>query len=580
MTPTLEATTDTQTTWNPLVHKGKPTNWRPFLAAEPWPRAVPLAPPLDPLLKGRARVGETRAVAVLQDETIPGLLTTAVERDPDGEWIRTDQETLTFGEVASQVAGLAARLGEAGVGHGELVVVTARTTPSYVVCWLALASLGAITVPTDPGATLDELTGLVHQVRPRAVVTDAALRLLVDEARGDVAATDVLDLDTLLADAKGSRSGAVPEGRVTPDDLAVLIPTSGTTGRSKLVMQTHRAYAMAGVGFPWWMGLTPDDRLMTSLPLFHINAPAYSVLGSLATGAGLVLLPRFSASGFLDAARRHGATEFNAIGAMLEILMRQPSRPDDAETDLRLCYTGPSPAREWQEGFEERFGLRVVCGYAMSESPYGLIWRHGTRPFGTLGSVRQHPVLGTVNEARVVDDSGDEVGVGGTGELLLRNPTLTRGYWDMPEETAAALADGWLHTGDLVTVNDDETYTFVARRKEVLRRRGQNLSPAEVEDTIMAHDDVLEAAVVAVPSELTEDDVKAFVVPQQGRSVDFEALREWTATRLSAFKVPRYWQEVDALPRTPTSRVAKHRLPTAHPGGGYGTQPPRRSGWG
>ena len=132
---------------------------------------------------------------------------------------------------------------------------------------------------------------------------------------------------------------------------------------------------------------------MTTLPLFHINAPAYSVMGSLACGAGLVLLPRFSASGFLDSARRHGATEFNAIGAMLEILMRQPERPDDAETDLRLCYTGPSPTREWQEEFERRFGLRIVCGYAMSESPYGLIWPHGTRPFGTLGLPRQHPRL-------------------------------------------------------------------------------------------------------------------------------------------------------------------------------------------
>ena len=190
---------------------------------------------------------------------------------------------------------------------------------------------------------------------------------------------------------------------------------------------------------------------MTSLPLFHINAPAYSVLGSLAAGAGLVLLPRFSASGFLDSARRHGATEFNAIGAMLEILMRQPVRPDDAETDLRLCYTGPSPAREWQEAFEERFGLRVVCGYAMSESPYGLIWRHGERPFGTLGSPRQHPTLGTVNEARVVDDDGRDVATGEVGELLLRNPTVTPGYWQMPEQTEAAVVDGWLHTGDLVT---------------------------------------------------------------------------------------------------------------------------------
>jgi crotonobetaine/carnitine-CoA ligase len=317
------------------------------------------------------------------------------------------------------------------------------------------------------------------------------------------------------------------------------------------------------------MGLDRDDRLMTSLPLFHLNALAYSVLGSLACGAGLVLLPRFSASGFLDSARRHGATEFNAIGAMLEILMRRPERPDDAETDLRRCYTGPAPAREWQEAFERRFGLRVVVGYAMSESPYGLIWPHGSRPFGTLGTPRQHPTRGRINEARVVRDDGREVGPGGTGELLLRNPVLTPGYWEMPAETAQALEDGWLHTGDLVTPNADGTYTFVARQKEVLRRRGENVSPAEVEEAIQAHPDVLECAVVGVPSDLSEEEIKAFVVPAPGRVPDFAALREWAAWRLTAFKVPRYWQELDALPRTPTARIARHRLPIGHPDGEY-----------
>ena len=137
---------------------------------------------------------------------------------------------------------------------------------------------------------------------------------------------------------------------------------------------------MAGEGFPYWMELDASDRMMTSLPLFHINALAYSVMGSLACGAGLVLLPRFSASRFLDAARRHGATEFNAIGAMIEILMRQPERPDDADTSLRLCYTGPAPTQERQEEIEARFGLRLVVGYAMSETTYGLIWPRGTRP--------------------------------------------------------------------------------------------------------------------------------------------------------------------------------------------------------
>jgi len=288
-------------------------------------------------------------------------------------------------------------------------------------------------------------------------------------------------------------------------------------------------------------------------------------MGSLACGAGLVLAERFSASAFLDTARRHGATEFNAIGAMLEILMRLPERDEDPDTPLRLCYTGPAPERERQLEIERRFGMRIVVGYAMSESPYGLIWAHGTRPFGTLGSVRQHPTLGVVNEARVVGDSGSVLGPGETGELQLRNPVLTPGYLGMPEETAAVMSDSWLRTGDLVTVGGDGTYTFVSRVKEVIRRRGENLSPLEVEEVLEAHPAVLECAVVGVPSELSEEEVKAFVVPSAGVQVNFGEVRAFAAERLAAFKVPRYWQLIDELPRTPTARVAKHRLPDGHP---------------
>ena len=509
--------------------------------------------------------------------------------------------------AAGRAGGVAAELADAGIGHGDLVMLTARTTPAYLLAWLALAALGAVTVPVNPASAPAELAGLIGQVRPAVVLTDPDLYPALDQADGaggargaggasgaggtggygghggpglgpvldqaarrDGLVRAVIDVNRLGAGRTAGHALAdLPGAPVRPDDLAVLIPTSGTTGRSKLVMQTHRAYALAGEGFPFWMELDASDRLMTSLPLFHINAPIYSVLGSLACGAGLVLVPRFSASGFLATARRHGATEFNAIGAMLEILMRQPPRPDDADTPLRLCYTGPAPERARQQEIEARFGIRIVVGYAMSESPYGLIWPRGTRPFGTLGAVRQHPVLGVVNEARVVDQAGAELGPGETGELLLRNPVLTRGYWGMPEETASVLTEGWLHTGDLVTVGADGTYTFVSRVKEVLRRRGENLSPLEVEEVLGAHPDVLECAVVGVPSELSDEEVKAFVVAAGGTALDFAALQAFAAARLAAFKVPRYWQQVDGLPRTPTARVAKHRLPAGHPPGEY-----------
>jgi carnitine-CoA ligase len=460
--------------------------------------------------------------------TIPLLFRAAVEDAGDHTWLLAGDETYTYTEALDRVLRATAGLRLAGVGKGDRVLVTARNTAQYLFSWLALMEAGAVQVAVNPASTAAELDGFVRQVEPSLIITDDDVGVLFD---ADPDTCGPADLD--------------------PDDLAVMIPTSGTTGRSKLVMQTHRAYVMAGEGFPYWLQLTADDRLMTSLPLFHINAPAYTTLGSVAARASMVLLPGFSARTFIGEARRHGATEFNSIGAMLEILMRQPVRDDDADNPLRLCYTGPSPVRDRHEEIERRFGIEIVCGYGLSESPYGLMWRHGTRPYGTLGSPRQHPTLGTVNEARVVAE----------GELELRNPTLAKGYYRMPEETAAALVDGWLRTGDLVTENDDGTYTFVGRKKEVIRRRGENLSPAEVEAALEGHPAVAEAAVVGVPSELSEEDVKAFVVPAAGVPFDVHEIRDFAATHLVQFKVPRYFEVVDELPHTPTGRLAKHKLP-------------------
>ena len=520
--------------------------------------------------------------------TIPRLLAAAAERDPDGTWFRSDDGSLTFGGAIAAVASTAERLQAAGARAGDRVMLTASTSPPYLLCWLALTSLGAVAVAVNPRGSPAELTGLIGQVEPRLLVTDAEVADQVAATRRGGGLADrgqpseapfplVCDVHQLVpadwnspaAMATAARSARLPGAAVGPDDVAVLIPTSGTTGRSKLVMQTHRAYAMAGEGFPFWMELTAADRLLTTLPLFHVNAPAYSVMGSLACGAGLVLAGRFSASAFLDIARRYGATEFNAIGAMLEILMRLPERPDDADTPLRLCYTGPAPERDRQLEIERRFGLRIVVGYAMSESPYGLIWPHGSRPYGTLGTIRQHPSLGVVNHARLVSDTGAVLGAGATGELELRNPVITPGYFGMPDETAAVMDGEWLRTGDLVTANGDGTYTFVSRVKEVIRRRGENLSPLEVEEVLETHPAVLEAAVVGVPSELSEEEVKAFIVPAAGVQSDFAELRAYVAGRLAGFKVPRYWEQIGELPRTPTARVAKHQLPSGHHDGEY-----------
>jgi crotonobetaine/carnitine-CoA ligase len=488
------------------------------------------------------------------EPTIASLFRRAVDDAADQVWLVAEDASLTYGEALVRIERAAGGLRSAGVGVGDRVLVTARNTPDYLLTWLALMEVGAIEVPVNPSSAPAEVAGFVEQVDPRLIVTDPGLAPVVATAMGDTgSAATLVDVGQLFEAANDGRGPADLGGGA----VAVMIPTSGTTGRSKLVMQTHRAYVMAGEGFPYWMQLTADDRLMTSLPLFHINAPAYSTLGSVAARASLVLLPGFSASRFFDEARRYGATEFNAIGAMLEILMRQPERPDDADNPLRLCYTGPSPERARQEAIERRFGIEIICGYGMSESTYGLIWPHGTRPFGTLGAPRQHPTLGHVNDARVREVDEDRI-----GELEMRNPAIMRGYYEMPAETAAVLVDGWLRTGDLVTENGDGTFTFVGRQKEVIRRRGENLSPTEVEAALEHHADVAEAAVIGVESQLSEEDVKAFVVAAVGRRIDLVALDAFARERLARFKLPRYYEMVAELPHTPTGRLAKHQLPT------------------
>ena len=489
--------------------------------------------------------------------TIPELFESAVERSGSAPWLTFEGSTYSYEHAYERVGAVAARLAEYGVRRGDRVLATARNEPRYLFTWLGVTSLGAVIAAVDPDSTPAELRALVSQLTPSLIVTGEDLRTTVEEGAPASAAGRVISVDALAR----APASATPHVDSSPGDIAVMIPTSGTTGRPKLVMQTHGAYVLAAEGFPFWLGLSSKDRLMTALPLFHLNAPAYSVLGSLAAGARLILLRRFSAERFFDEARRYGATEFNAIGAMLEILMRRPARTDDANNPIRLCFTGPSPSRQRQLEIEERFGFEIVCGYALSESPYGLVWRRGTRPYGTLGSARQHPRLGVINHARVLRDDGSEAQPGEVGELELNNPAIMAGYFDMPEETSRVVCDGWLRTGDLVRVNADGTYTFVARRKEIIRRRGENLSPVEVEVALESHPDVVEAAVIGVPSELSEEEVKAFVVPVPGATLNPWALREFVATRVSAFKVPRYMETVASLPHTATGRVAKRRLP-------------------
>jgi crotonobetaine/carnitine-CoA ligase len=492
-------------------------------------------------------------------ETIADLVEAAASSRGDRPWLHFGPTVISFEEAAERANGVAEQLADLGVQPGDVVASDLTNSPEAIFVWFGLMQLGALHLPLNPRATAFELAGTLAHAQPVVVVTEPATAEVMTDALREL---PIRPTRVSASEVTAARSPKSFRRLVRAEDPAVLIQTSGSTGMPKLVLQSHRAYVMTAEGFPHWIGLTPDDHMLTCLPLFHLNAQAYSTLGSLGIGARFTLLERFSLSTYWDSVRRAEATQVNVIGAMIEMFRKAPPGPQDRAHQVRIMFGGPTPDRERHLAFERRFGLTLTSGYALSECPYGTVWpRDEPAPYGSIGRLRQHPELGEVNAARVVDDREQPVPDGTAGELLLRNPAVMLGYYRLPEETAAVLRDGWLRTGDLVRRDDTGIYHFLGRKREVIRRRGENLSPREVEAVIEAHPEVAECAVVGVPSEVGEEDVKVFVRRAEGGSVSAEALQDWSVARLSAFKVPRYVEFVEDFPRTPTNRIAKHRLP-------------------
>ena len=491
-------------------------------------------------------------------ETIPELLAWRVARASRGPWLFFEGDSWTLADVEGKAESFAVGLAERGVGRGDRVAFLLGNRPEALFAWFGANRLGAIAVPLNPALKAPELTALLRLTRPRVLVVDEH-RALAEAAC--LALDDAARPLRVGAAALGAAGRGAPTVDVGRDDVAVLIATSGTTGAPKAVMQTHGTYTLTAEAFPAWLGLSADDRLLAALPLFHINAQAYSTMGALGAGASLALLGKFSASRFWADARRLGATQVNVVGAMVHILLAGAACADEREHALRICYAALALPEAQHRAFEERFGLRMTVGYGMSETTFGTVWPRDEAPrYGTMGRLRQHPRLGDINRARVIRDDGTDAPDGEPGELWLANPATMRGYWDDPLQTAVALARGWLHTGDIVRRDRDDVFTFVSRKKDMIRRRGENIAAAEIENVLLAHPAVGEAAAVGVPSPLGEDDIVAYVAPRSGATIDVEALREWARSRLADFKVPARILVRDALPRTATERVAKHRL--------------------
>lgn len=507
----------------------------------------------------------------------PGTIGELVRaRATDGTGPRTalvlDDAPFTYREVDEHANRWANGLRRLGVGPGDVVAAFLPTRPELVWTWLGTSKLGAVVAPLNDALRGEFLRHPLELSGARVVVCAASLldrlaavsdrlssvaRVVVvddgspppDGRPGDPATVDVVAAVDLV-DGVGVEE---PAPVAAPDDVAAVLSTGGTTGPSKGVAVSHRY--LLHVSRATWEARGGDRSTVcySPLPMFHLNTPTNTLLGSWLAGATAAVDARFSVSRFWDRVRAVGATQVCILGSMITMLWGRERRPDDADNPVEVLLGVPVPP-DLHHAFEERFGLRIVTLYGLTEAV----------PI-TLASTSRPPRPGTSGrvvpglEVRLVDDDGRVVAPGAPGEVVCRPraPGLVfSGYWRDPAATRAAAPDGWLRTGDIGRFDGDDL-VFVDRKTDSIRRRGENISSFEVERAVRRHPDVAEVAAHGVRAEHTEEDVKVCVVPRPGAALDPADLARHCDAEMPRYATPRYIEVLDALPTSPVGRVLK-----------------------
>lgn len=481
---------------------------------------------------------------------------TYVVFESGGEW--------SYGDLRRRVITAAAGLSRLGVRRGDHVMVWLPTGPEALLAFYAINYLGAVFVPLNTayrGAILAHVVGnsgarlaIVHPDLvarlgeigggglEHLVLTTAlpAAEIGVAVSRFDDLAGDEADLEPL----------ATP---IQPWDIQSIIYTSGTTGPSKGVLSSY-LHMFSNAGPESWPMVTAEDRYLVASPIFHIGGMGAAFV-MLARGGSIALMETYTTEGFWPFTRRTRATTVFLLGVMATFLLKQPPSAADRDHNVRQAFV--VPLSEDIEAFRQRFGIDIYTIFNMTEIASPIVSARNPTKRGTCGRVR--PGV----EVRLVDTHDCEVPVGAVGEMIVRTDrpfAMNSGYNRAPEATAAAWRNGWFHTGDAFRCDADGDYFFVDRVKDSIRRRGENISSFEVEVEVCAHPDIREAAAIAVPSEVSEDDVMIVVAPVTGREIDPAGLITFLAGRMPHFMVPRYVRVLDVLPKTPSAKVQKAEL--------------------
>ncbi|WLB22790.1 ATP-dependent acyl-CoA ligase [Bradyrhizobium japonicum] len=514
---------------------------------------------------GRENVTPAWACAVTSfppsDRILSTILTGQAERHGDRVLLVAGETRWSFAQTAAIAAASAQALVDAGIRPGERVALMCSNRPEFLQVYLGCAWLGAIAVPINTALRGFQLSHIFRNSRPALLVVEAQF---VDAIESVEAGVDLPPRTWIVGAAAGAvdarlsavplpaLGAAAPAGAVRPGDTVAILYTSGTTGPAKGVCCPQAQLFWWGIYSARALGIREGDVLFTTLPLFHTNA-LNAFYQALLNGCTYVLEPKFSASGFWAAAQRHKATVGYLLGAMASMLLAQPNNASDRAHRLRVALGGGVPP-QIHGPFLQRFGVPLVDGYGSTETNFVFA---GTIPSdrpGTMG------YLADGIEARIVDENDSALPDGQAGELVLRagEPfAFATGYFGMPEKTVEAWRNLWFHSGDRVVRDADGHYRFIDRMKDSIRRRGENVSSWEVEQTIQSHPAVAACAIYPLPSELGEDEVAAAILLEPGQSLEPVDIVRHCEGQIAYFAIPRYVRILIQMPLTENGKIKK-----------------------
>jgi long-chain acyl-CoA synthetase len=495
------------------------------------------------------------------------LLEQRVGSTPDKVFLfsEPDERQFTYAEFDLAVNRAASMLVAHGIRKGDVVSLLMPNGVEYIIAYFACWKLGALAGPMNSLLKENETAFVLNNSETKAILVNSEFQARIDSVRNDlphlksiITFDDEAEVTRDFGETdKSSEDARAPS--IDKDDDAIIIYTSGTTGKPKGCLLTHGNVIANARQITEWLDFTQSDRLLTIMPLFHMNAVAVTTMSALYAGGSTVISPKFSASQFWKIVSDYQVTSFGSVATMLSMLLsKYPSGvPEGLKTDqlrFAMCGSAPVPS-EVIKKFEETFNCPVVEGYGLSESTCRSTFNppdERRRP-GSCG-------LPIGNEMKVFDDNDNEVADGELGEIVLRGENILKGYYKNPEATEVAFRNGWFHTNDIGYRDQDGYFFIVDRKSDMIIRGGENIYPREIDEVLYQHPAVAAAATIGVPDQLYGEEVAAFVVLKDGMKVSEEDLISHCQKELADYKCPKTIRIVSEIPKGPTGKLLKREL--------------------